>query len=223
MRKTLLTGFLGALLLAGCGSSDLTAKYAATFSAVDQEKAHELVESVERVIIRKLVATGVDQNDVRVDVVPTGQGGANVTVHVKDANELEAAQALIAEHLTFDIRIEKEEKPDGEEKPDNWIPTSLTGSSLLWVSAIGNRETGEISVELQFNEEGKKELQDVFTAAKGKNIGIFVRNLLVSKLRVAASPPSDRVVIGGIPNERVAEVFADDVNVGLRVTFLPLH
>ena len=221
MRKIIITALLG-LLLTGCGGK-YTTKYSATFSDVDTTKAAKLVESIERVIVRKLAATGTDQKDVRVDVIPSGQSGATVTVFLKDTKSLEAAKALIMEHLTFDVRVEKEDRPDGKETADNWLPTTVTGSSILWVNAIGNRQTGEISVELQFTENGKNLLYDVLTANKGKNIGIFVRGLLVSKLRVANSALSDRIVISGVPNERIAEVFTDDVNVGLRVTFLPLQ
>jgi hypothetical protein len=221
MRKFAIAGILALSLLAACGSA-ATVKYKATFKDVDSAKASVLMESIERVIIRKLAALGIDANSLRVDVIPTGQSGATVTVHVPDATVLEATKALLAETFTFDIRIEKELKPDGQEAKDNWIPTAVTGSELLWAQATGNRETGEISVELKFNEQGKNLLHEVFMQAKGKHVGIFVRGLLVSKLKIADTALSDRVVIGGIPSDKVAEIFADDVNVGLRVGFSPL-
>jgi preprotein translocase subunit SecD len=221
MRRALVVTLLGVTVLAAC-SGQFSMKYTAMFTHVDAAKSAVLIESIERVIIRKFAALGIEQKEVRVTVVPTGEAGAEVTVHVPDDPKIvETAEAILSEQLTFDIRIEKEQRPDGEETTDNWIPTALTGSSLLWAQAQGNSKTGEIFVELQLSAEGRQKMHEVFTTAKGKNVGIFVRGLLVSKLRVSDAPLADTVAIGPIPNDRVAEIFADDLNVGLRVTFTP--
>ena len=92
---------------------------------------------------------------------------------------------------------------------------------MIWIFPITNPDTKEIGAELQFNERGQKLLQDAFTGNIGKSVGIFVRDLLVSKMTISAEVLSSHILISGIPSERVAQIFADDVNVGLHAIFTP--
>ena len=65
-------------------------------------------------------------------------------------------------------------------------------------------------------------MKDLFAESEGKNIGIFIRNQLVSKLLVDTDELIDDIIITDIPTVQLANVFADDVNVGLHVTFTPI-
>jgi hypothetical protein len=46
---------------------------------------------------------------------------------------------------------------------------------------------------------------------------------MVSKLKVGTEKIADHIIISGIPSYTVAQIFADDVNVGLHTTFEPLR
>lgn len=210
---------LGLLLtLSACGGGQkITADM--TIRAKDAATTMSLIKSAENVLIRRLAAA--DIKNAHVSAIPTNSNAGTLTVTSSDSTALERAKSILEEPFSFDIRIEKPktETGSGTLKTSDWIPTALTGASLVWVQPIGNKATGEISIALQFTKEGEKILSQVFRGNVGKDVGIFVRDLLVSKLKVTSAAVSDRVVIGGIPSAKVAEIFADDVNVGLFVDF----
>jgi preprotein translocase subunit SecD len=99
----------------------------------------------------------------------------------------------------------------------------VTAKQLEWIQPLTNPTTSEVGVELQFTDEGKMLLSKAFADNAGKNIGIFVRGLLVSKMTISSTPlQSSHIIIGGIPSAKVAEIFSEDVNVGTHLTFTPV-
>jgi preprotein translocase subunit SecD len=217
--RGLLIGTACALSLTACGSKGVVVKYDFTVDLNEPEKVWNLTESAERVLARRLAAAEVA--DVSVSTVPNSSGGT-ITVKLPNAEAAKVADNITKAPFSFDLRVEKTPPgTTGDSNEDNWIKTAIDASSLHWVQAIGNRATGVISIDLQFNPEGKKILTEVFAANKGKSIGIFVRDLLVSKLKIEKTEISEHVIIEGVPSAKVAEIFADDVNVGLHVTFSP--
>lgn len=203
--------------LTGCGGTK-TLTYSVTSNIADQSASTQLYEAAERVMTRRLA--GADVKEAQVKVVPNGSG-ATMTINVPNAAGVETAQRILSEPFTFDIRKEgprKEGMADGE---TNWIPTGVDGTMVLWINPIQNPTTKEIGVDLHFSEEGRKGLEAAFQGNKGKEVGIFVRDLLVSKMTIAKEEVSEHIIISGIPNDRVAQIFSDDVNVGLHVTFTP--
>lgn len=214
-RTSLLIGtFL--MLLSACGS-EVTSSYTLTIKTTDATKTTTLLEGVERVLTRKFAASGIE--DATITVVPTSPTTATLTLMFKENAGADEAQRIIADPFTLDFRLEK---PGAvSEEAAEWEPAGIDGSHIEWVQAIGNRQTGEIGVEITFTDEGKKLLADTFRGRSGRNIGIFVKDILVSKLKITSEKLDDRIVIGGVPNAAIAEVFADDVNVGLHVRFIP--
>jgi preprotein translocase subunit SecD len=198
MNPRLIIGFslVFATLTACAGNSTLT--YSVKANTTDNNQRAELFVASERVMERRLAAA--DVKNAQVTVLPTG-----------------------TEKFTFDIRIEGPKLAPTEDNPDgtNWIATGLNGSMLTWVSPVTNPSNNEIGVELQFLPEGRDLLSTTFKGNKGKSIGIFVRDLLVSKMSINAEEAGDHIIIGGIPSSKVAQIFSEDVNVGLHVTFTP--
>lgn len=177
-----------------------------------------LIQATERVMNRRLAGAGIQ--NAHASTIPTGTNAALLTLTLPNDEAVKKSNSILNEAFTFDLRIEETKKnADGT---SNWVPTSLTGSSLVWVQAVGDNQTGEIAIELQFTEAGRTMLEAVFSKNAGKHLGIFVRDLLVSKLSVTNGAVADRVIIGGIPSAKVAEIFSDDVNVGLLVSFTKL-
>lgn len=208
-----------ALILSACGSG-ITLQYSIALDVTDPAKVTNLIESSERVLLRRLASFQVE--NARVKAVPTGGSNGTLTVVVPNAEGEEAAKRILSEQFTFELRIEKEGASETDTAAENWTPTPLTVETLEWAQAIGNRQTGDITVDLQFKESAKPLLSKLFKDAKGKSVGIFVRGLLVSKLKVESTATTEHIIIGGIPSASVAEIFADDVNVGAHVTFTPL-
>ncbi len=215
-RMLLSAGLL--LTLAACGS-ERTLTVGLLIHDTDPSRTVLLMESATRVMERRLAAAGVKNSHAT--ALPRSPMSAEMTVKVPDEKALAAAKAIVAEPFFFDIRLEKPKTDPTSPKPADWIPTALTGSSLTWVQALGNKSNGDVSIELQFTPAGKEILSAIFKGNQGKHVGIFVRDLLVSKLTIQSTSISDRVMISGIPSSKVAEIFADDVNVGLKVTFTP--
>ncbi len=207
------------LSLSACGRGQTVVEHM-TIRTTDATRVLSLITSTEHVLTRRLAAVNV--KNASVAAVPTGAKSATLTLKLADIPSAEKAKAILAEPFRFDLRIEE---PTMKKVPDDtaltWIPTALTGSNLEWVQVIGNSRTGEVAIELQFTKQGKKILSSVFRGNVGKHLGIFVRDLLVSKLIIEKAPITDRVLISGIPSAKVAEIFADDVNVGLSVLFTP--
>ena len=215
-KRLLIIGAISCLMFTACAKNTVLV-YNAHFDVTDAAKTAYLVDAVQRVMIRKLTALGVAHPNVI--SVPTNNS-ATVTFTMQNAEEIEIVKKVTTEPFSFDLRIEK--APASDAKPvdqDNWTKTDITGSFLAWVQPVAERESGKISLELQFTTEGKSKLNDVFAKNKGKMLGIFIRDFLISKMAIVDTTASDRILISGVPSSKIAEVVADDVNVGLRVTF----
>jgi len=221
LRRSVVIGFL--FLLAACSGKPVLS-YSLSLRTPNAAKAMVLIQATERVLTRRLAALEV--KNARVSAIPTGSGTGLLSLRLPDAKAAEDARRILAETFTFDIRIEQGQKSKGDPgnlDQSNWQPTALTGSSIEWIQAIGLSSSGEIGVELQFNAKGRQILETIFRDNQGKDAGIFVRDLLVSKIKIQGKTVSDRVIIGGIPSAKVAEIFADDVNVGLHVFYTPAN
>lgn len=218
--RTLIIGMTSIVALTACNQKT-TITYNLDAKTQDGAKAITLLQSAERMMNRRMA--GEDLKNARATVYPTGLHAGLMKVEIPNTAEAKSVVNHIAtEKFTFDLRIEK--KPttiDTENTKDNWEMTPITGDQLVWAQAIGNRKTGEVSVDLEFNDIGAKNIGEVFTKNKGKYIGIFVRDLLVSKLRISDAKTTNHLLIGGIPSAKIAEIFADDVNAGLFVTYTP--
>lgn len=201
--------------LTACGG-DVTLTYSVTSRIPDTAKSFEVFEAAERVMTRRLPAA--DVKDSQVKVVPSGSG-AIMTIKVPSGKAAGVAERILAEPFTFDVRLEGPKLPDMGPDETNWLMTGVDGSTLLWVVPITNPDTKEIGVELQFSEKGHELLQKAFEGNNGKHVGIFVRDLLVSKMTISTETVTAHILISGIPSERVAQIFADDVNVGLHAIF----
>ncbi len=216
-RKYMIGSVLLCIALVGCTEKN-TVTYIAHFNVDSLAQTTYLGQAVERVMVRKLTAMGIEKP--RVISAPIDKSNTLITFTLPTKESREIVEKMTKEKITFDLRIQK--KPNDDPKnidPDNWIPTGLTGSSLVWVQALGDRSTGNISIDLEFTEKATNILREVYKNNKGKSLGIFVRDLLVSALLIEEELTSNHVRIGGVPSENIAGVFSDDLNVGLSTTF----
>lgn len=90
-------------------------------------------------------------------------------------------------------------------------------TSVEWAKDPAN---GKGAANIQMNADGAQLFQSIAKRNAGKTLGILVRGVLVSTTK--AQEDQDKLVIRNIPTPEMAQVFADDVNVGLHVTFTPV-
>lgn len=236
MQKTLPAIFLvTALLLTACNKGPQTSSYSLAFDQYGQGRRLELISAAERVANRRIAAMGVKGTAT---VIPVGGISATMTAKVPDKDTADKLKTQLTDPFAFDIRVEKLPSANPAKEPlDNWQKTDITGDDIEWIQVVGDK-TGKIGAELQFTTAGRAKLEKVFAglaasnAAAAKNtppsagkparaIGIFVRDFLISKLAPQGTQVQQHVIISGIPSATIAQIFADDVNVGVHVHFVP--
>lgn len=207
-------------LLASCGG-EFNRTYQLSFDVTDNELRQELMQQSVDVITRRL-----DSMETSLIAAEFSASGATALLKVTVSDE-ETANMLTAgltEPFTFDIMVEApaEEADVTVEDLGGFKRTGVNGDDVEWVQARQEPGSAKGQVRLVFTAAGRDELTALFAQNIGKNVGVFVRDRLVSMLSVQSAELDDDVVISGIPDPIMADVFADDVNVGLHVTFTPL-
>lgn len=205
-----------ALLLTGCSRQRHTT-YHLRFNVEAAPIREELIISSLRLLesyAKRFETQLIDKQ------VTTGTGGtAAITIAVQDPKAL----LRITEELTkpFTLRF-MVQAPDGEgdlfvEGYGSFRDTGIGERELFWAEAAEDDLTGKGAVRLRFTKEGASQLRTLVEENQGKTIGLFVRGLLISTLQTTQL--KDDAVIRGIPSGERARSFADEVNVGLHVTF----
>lgn len=196
--------------------------YTLEISSTQPDVREELLKEAVRVVERRLDSMGEELIDQSIDA-----GGENPTL------TLTLVDDEIAEFLTQDLTSPftmdiMKEVPEGTgditvSGHGSFAKTGVTAEHLDWVNAREDGTSGKGMVRLVFTPEGRVLMAQVFAENVGKNIGLFVRDKLVSKLYVDTAELKDDIVIRDIPSLDFAHVFAEDVNVGLHVTFIPIE
>lgn len=216
--KRLLATFVLLPLLAGCSTASIL--YDIQLNTEDEERGSMLLTASLRVIERRMASIGEEVLDL--DIKKEGEGH-RVYLKVKEQAALDA----LTEDLTspFSLKVMKEAPPEEAdavvEGHGGFSETGITEKHLKWLQA-SEEPGGKGRVTITFSEEGRTLMGEVFRQNKGKSIGLFVRGNLVSKLFVDTDELKDEIIITDIPSVQLANVFADDVNVGMHVTFTPV-
>lgn len=206
-------------LLAACGSKIV--QFTVTFSTTDDANLQELRGAVTRVIEGRVLAK---QKKVLKQDMAEAEGKTVVTVTLPDA---ETAQ-MLKDGLTapFSMSIMKQvETGQGDiisEKFGEFKETGIVTKHVDWVigGTVKDATDGKATAVIVFTKEGEALVKDLFVKNRGAVIGIFVREQLMSKKLIDAKDANlTSIAIDGIPSEALAKAFADDVNVGLHVTF----
>lgn len=218
--KRIVSFVFATLLLAACAAGSGTLRYTLTFDTDDAARQKQLTEAVTRVMERR--AAALQAKAVRNSVAVEG-GKTVLTVALDDA----AAVAPFAEGLAvpFTFRIMRQAEAGEKaaitlEQFGAFAETGVTEDHVDWLTAGTGPQTLKGSVTIAFTPEGKDLLKKMFESTKGKKVALFVRGRLVSQL-VSDGKSEENIQIAGIPSPDLAAVFADDVNVGAHVTFLP--
>lgn len=206
------------LVLAGCGQAQVS--YQLGFKGVGEANHQELAGISMLVIERRLDNMETALIDQEIE---TQSGG--IVIHLTVKNQ-EIAGALTSQLVQpFTLRIMKQ-MPDGQGEVEvqghgSFSETGITEADLTRGESAAD-QNGKGVVRLTFTEAGRGKLLNVLRENVGKDIGIFVRDRLISKLNVKSDQILDNIIIRDIPNAELAAIFVDDLNVGLHVTFTPL-
>ncbi len=224
--KRILTSFGILLALAACTQTtpSTTFSYDVQISPAGASRATDLLATSERIVVSRLQSLGVEKPAVTTDaaarppritaVVTDTAIGNGLTVGLTDPFSLRIMKEVSASgaDLTIDTK-------DGKV---GFRQTGLTEKDLVWASATTAADGKTASVVTELTDQGKALLKQINTENLGNGIGIFVRGKLMSRKIVSVKDESDRIVIDGAPSPTIAKIFADDVNVGVYVTFKPV-
>lgn len=215
--KRLFPLVLVAIALSGCGSP--TVKLVLTFDTSNPEQQTELLQAVTRVIGRRLSRW---EGVIPEKISARQQTGS--TLLTFDIKNTEARTTLIEELLKpFSLQImlkSAEEKGDLYVEEQGWFNfTGITQKHIAWVEAAADEKSKKGIVRLVFTDDGRERLAAVLRQYPRGIIGLFVRDRLMSKMQIEGKELRKEILIENIPNQFLADIFADDVNVGTHVTF----
>ena len=207
------------LALTACGSFKVG--YRLTFNTSDEALRTQLTLTSSKIMERRLESLKATIKDKQIQ--PDNGSGATITLTLADPT---IGKALTAQLIQpFKMRIMKQ-VPDGEgqisvQGHGSFAETGITEKDIVLAEAAED-SAGKGVVKLTFLPDGRTKLAKLFQENNGKDIGIFVRDRLMSKLTIKSSDIQEYIVIRNIPSADLARVFVDDLNVGLHVTFTPL-
>ncbi len=213
------------------GTNSDTARYTLKIDATDPAKRTELAQAAERVA--KGVVGSMKEGEKQIAVTSTSldtkQEDPVLTVRLNDAQAVPTLTDVLTSGFSFHILAEHPDiatadqvvaTPDGTKK-QGFKETGITEKMLDGVVAGAMPGTQYGEVQLNFTPAGRDLLKQVYQQNQGKVIGIFVRNRLISTMKIETPEPKDDIRILNVPSQALAKTFADDVNVGLHVKFVP--
>ena len=207
------------LFLTACAAGSHAVTYDLTFNVTDPAQIENLTNAAMRVVERRLDNMGV--------VNPGKEFGTgdtpSLTITVPDKEGADELTRQLTSPFTMSVMRQAGEGVAADitvEGHGGFVKTDITAADFFGIE-VGKDEKGAVRARILMTDAGRQKMNAVFKAEVGRNIGIFVRDRLVSKLAVQSDALTDDLQIQNIPNILVAEAFQDDVNVGLHVVYTP--
>lgn len=206
-----------AILLSACSTKNLA--FRASFSKTIAPDMHaQMSKAITNVIQRRVES--MQSTFKNLETTQTTEGiDIAFTVTGKAAGEI--TNQLVT---PFSLRIMRSAKTG--EKPDiliedvgGFMDLGVNQKDVFWVTS-GADDLGKGWVQIVFTPEGGKKVKKAMASTKGLQIGLMVRDQLVSTFQ-SQGVGRENIYISGVPSAELAGVFADDVNVGVHVTFVP--
>ncbi len=165
----------------------------ADMSNIKAEDRQSALESSRNVIARRVDLYGVSEPLIQTSVTGDEYRIAVELPGVKDINE---ALSLIGKTAQLDFR---ELAPTATQAAflSDFIPTGLTGKNLKKSAVQFNSQSGEPEVALFFDEPGAKLFADITGRNIGKQVAIFLDEMLVTYPRVNNQITGGEAVISG--------------------------
>lgn len=219
MRQSILPILLITLLLSACGEVTVTYDLQTDAELADQKS--ELTLASMRVMERRLKRIG--ENVLEKDITAK-DGVPSIILTLGDTVARDTLTQELVQPFTLRIMTETTDEESADitvAGQGGFTETGLTEDHMTWAKAGQDTDPSKGLVTLTFTEDGRTLMNDIFAQNNGKYIGLFVRERLMSKLLVESAVLMDDIVIRDIPSVEIANIFADDINVGLHVTFVP--
>lgn len=203
------------LLLAGCGSR--TVSFRLQTDLKDPVQNGSVLQAAQRVVERRADRLEVTVTDL--SVAAQDDGSALLTFIMKEPQATQLSEELLK---PFSLKIMLQSANDTGDlfvEEQGWFTaTDITEKDIAWAESFTDKN-GKGVVELLFTENGLARLNAIRAKNPAGIIGLFVRDVLMSKMKVDGAKTLKTIAIGGIPSPEIAGIFTDDVNVGLHVTF----
>ncbi len=223
MKKHLFALGMSIAVLTACSTTS-TQTYELQFDSDNTDRQADLAIASMDVVRRRIEAHGSEPRDL--DIERAGSG-TTLVVKVQDAALGEALTTELTAPFVLDFMVQSAEGEPVDaivEEHGSFRKIGLGGSTVDWVlPEVDPSDPLHGRLLIGFTQEGIVIAQNVFKEHSGKFLGLFVRGQLAAKIKIEDAIPENAIVISGLPNQELAEVFADDVNVGLHVTFVPVQ
>lgn len=212
---------LTAVLLSSCGKSAIGVRYRLVVRTTDPAALQALIDATKRMIparVEHLKATVLSQH------VTDQIDGAVLALTVSDEKIIPALTDELT-NQSFSIQMMRaatsNEKADVQTEKGGFVDSGMTARDVEGVDAATAADQ-KGAVRIRFTDEGKKKFAALYQSAMNSTLGVFVRGVPVSFLAIHDSAFPKDLVIRGIPSPAIAQSFADDVNISLSITFVPL-
>ncbi|MBI1812547.1 hypothetical protein HY285_00795 [Candidatus Peregrinibacteria bacterium] len=209
-----------ALMLAACSKNVSMVRYHITIVPANDPHGPLLIEAAQRVINRRVGAMNAKvlqaQTKVSAEQTTFAETLSDPTLNAKLTQQLQGP-------FSFRLmrKIDKGETPDlTTPAGDGFVETGVTEKDVEWIAAGSDPGTSTGNVDIAFTSGGQQKLKTLFLQTKGKLLGLFLRGHLVSMV-TSTGDAKTSIAITGIPSAILAGIFADDVNVGVHVQFIP--
>lgn len=229
MKKFIPLLLVSATLVVACAndaSSDAHMRYEIDTGITDTQRLEDLQQSAKRVLESRLIALGEFARDVEVTRT-SGGFDAKITLSGSNTAVFDTMTEKLTEPLTITFMVETENLEEADvivAETEGFNETLLNEDHIDWVTADAHPVTESGEVTIRFTQEGLELKKEIFEEQMDNNIGVFVRNRPVYKMKVEQDDiDSDVLVLRNIPRADMAQIFADDMNVGLHTTFTPVQ
>jgi len=219
--KKILAPVLFALLLTACGNTPTELTYHVTFDTEDAGRMTDLSLATRHVIERRLARLEGNLIDYDIDYDQEAKV-ATIGVKVDNAPAAEKLNVEMTTPFIFEVRYLVKEAQEGDidvKGVGSFRETGIGKQDVDWV--VGQTTDPPLNrgrVLIGFTDNGAPKVQTLFEEQADNTIGLFVRNRLTAAVKI--SDDFEKVlVIEGLPSGEIAKVFADDMNVGIHMTF----
>ncbi|MCK5021736.1 MAG: protein translocase subunit SecD [Candidatus Pacebacteria bacterium] len=194
--------------------------YKADISRIDSSEIGDSMSSLRDVIERRTNLFGVTEPLVQIEngSIQDGQKEQRLIVELPGVTDIEKAVAMIGQTPLLEFRLAKElpldDGVEGSEPRLIFEDTGITGSLIEKAQLQFDSVSGEPTVLLSFNKEGK----DIFSKATRENIGqilaIFLDNTIISSPVIREEIKDGKAQISGGFTPQEAKLLVRDINYG---------
>jgi preprotein translocase subunit SecD len=211
------------------GGTHLT--YRADTSEINPVEVSEAMTALRDTIERRINIFGVSEPVVQVEkggVFSESEDENRLIVELPGVTDVTEAIAQIGQTPTLEFRLESGTTTDFDlfnleatsteeimaQIRDQYEPTGLSGSQLDRSRLVFDQVTGQPTIALDFNNEGKELLSEITKNNVGKVMAIFLDGIMLSDPVIQSEIPTGQAVITGAFTAEEARDLVRNLNLG---------